>query len=165
MNLYAYAGLNPINLVDPWGLASITVHVRSGWGIFSTSNSNTGHAWVTVTNDDGTKVTKGNYPDPGHLFQGRPLDDSGTVQTESYTFYNVSQVDAAAAIQAISEFGYNIASDNCADRVEKALDAAAISYPNLNTLGVSTPNNVYDWIHGRNVNLINQRISQPGNNR
>jgi hypothetical protein len=124
------------------GTPSITVNVNPRDGFFDLSSSNSGHAWVTITNNDGTSVIIGNYP-------GGPRDDSDGIPTASYT-WTINQNQADAARMAIKQPGYKFFSDNCVDRVGKALDVSRIQHPNFNTLGISDPNKVYTWINNLN---------------
>lgn len=141
LNLYEFCGDDPVNYRDPWGFAWITVHVddrTSGSGSSGSAGSNSGHGWTTITYDSGASVTIGNYP-------GGPRNDAARQPTASQSFY-VTDAQAAAAQTAASRPGYNFFADNCVDRVEDALNAAGIQHPSFNTLGVSDPARLMDWL-------------------
>ena len=78
-NWALFCANNPVNRTDPWGLAWITVNVNdrtSGSGSSGSAGSNTGHGWTTITYDNGTSVTIGNYP-------GGPRNDAARQPTAS----------------------------------------------------------------------------------
>ena len=138
-NLFGYVLGNPVNFIDPWGLASLTIH--SNPGVHGGGNS-VGHGWSTVTHDNGTQQTIGNYP-------GGPQNDTNRVPTQSYTF-PIDQNQANEAIRRLTQPGYNFVSDNCVDRVEDALDVRNTPHPSFNTLFVSDPTNVNNWLQNLN---------------
>ncbi len=134
INLFAYVGNNPVNWVDPLGLATIWVHSNPRH-----YNPGPGHGWVTIVNDDGSSETVGNYP-------GGPSNrDVVKTPTES-NHWEITQEEADAASEAMNKPWYAAINDNCVDRVEDALDAANIKHPNFNTAGVSDPQNLNDWL-------------------
>ena len=62
LNLYAYVGSNPVNWVDPEGLAgNLTIH-SSGTGRGSLGSGGiSGHSWISYTPDGGSTTTYGTW--------------------------------------------------------------------------------------------------------
>lgn len=147
INFYAYTSNNPIIWIDPWGLARLIVHVDDRFS----EGTLTGHGAVTLTNDNGTSETIGNHP-------GGWQDDSDIAFDISHT-WDISQEQADATREAITQPGYNFFNDNCIDRVENALHKSGIEHPNFNTFGISDPSNAYDWLLEMNES---QRGGQNG---
>lgn len=142
-NNYILVNNSVLICFDPDGFASITVYANpagstaNGDGGSSGSITNQGHAWVTVTMDDGTTTTQGNYPD------GR-RDDSNR-NPDSKTTFEVSDEAAQAAMDAINNTNdYGLLTDNCVDMVERVLDAAEIDHPDFGS--PSDPSNVNTWV-------------------
>jgi hypothetical protein len=132
---------NPVNYIDPLGLAWITVNAKARG-----DHSTTGHGWITIINDNGTQETLGHYPD--NLAYG-PIDRDKTERPSNSFNFEITQDQADAARKAADVHApYDIFGRNCADLVERALDASNVAHPNFDTFGVSDPNKIYDWING-----------------
>lgn len=143
-NLYRYCHNNPVNWIDPFGLASLTVYSKKR------SQKGLGHSWTGVTTNNGITTTRGNYP-------GGVRDDSNTTSDTSYT-WEISESQAEKTIEALSNDSYNFFNDNCVDMVEDALDAAGVEHPDFDTLGISDPNKVADWLNEQNQKNKNDDI-------
>ncbi len=138
---------DPVNWIDPWGLANITVHAeRNGPGSSGFAN-HTGHTFVEATYDDGSSERAGWYPEGVSAEEKTPSDVQHT--------FDVTDDQAKDAINAIREksderIGYEFWTDNCTDAVEGALDAAGIDHPWFGF--PSNPNYVADWLDELNTN-------------
>jgi len=132
------SGRYPVNFVDPFGGATLIVNGQYRTDTYDFIN---GHGWVTVVNDDGSSVTRGNYPGGVQSF------DNIVHPNPSGSFsFDISQSQADAVINVYNRDHYNFFTDNCVDRVEDALKAAGIDHPSFNLLGVSEPNNLVNWL-------------------
>jgi len=137
VNLYVYCLGDPVNCADPSGYATMIVYSST-----KIKFPVTGHAWVSIT-IGGRTETWGNY-----MFFG-PRDDSRSIRrgldTQSYE-WEVDDIDAQKALMHMKRPGYNFNIDNCTDRVELALSACGIDYPSFDTLWISDPRKLDEWL-------------------
>ncbi|MBI1395131.1 MAG: hypothetical protein GC151_04050, partial [Betaproteobacteria bacterium] len=145
-NLYGYVGQEPVGRSDPSGLAWIYFsgndREAGTWEIVS-SDGPTGHAWVTVFNDDGTTVVSGNYP-------GGPKDDSARRADTASRAWWIPQKSADAIVRDLVRRHYSLWGDNCVDRARQAADAAGVPTPaRATTWGVTDTQPWVDWIRSQ----------------
>ena len=152
INLYAYCLNDPVNFVDPWGLAKLTIYAeRNGPGSSGFANG-TGHVFIEGTYDDRTSERVGWRPEG----VSKETDKYGNISPYDvkHTF-EVTDDQAKTAVNSIREknnewIGYEFYIDNCTDAVEDALDAASIDHPWFGF--PSNPDNVADWLDELNTN-------------
>jgi len=156
LNLYAFCGNNPVNFMDPYGFAFLTVYGNSRGDSnarivsarASSSGYSPGHVWVEFSYNDMAGnpqiVNRGNYPRDE---RGGYQDDSGRneIADFSQTFY----VPDDRVEQVLRElYTYDTFSSlwhNCVDDLEEVLDKAGIQHPGFGW--PSDPRNVEDWIN------------------
>lgn len=81
----------------------------------------------------------GNYPwGPVHVDMTRDF----TSMAEFKTFNSI----ANEIRTQFSRPGFEGLRDNCTDRVEEALDMMHVEHPSFDTLGISDPYRVHDWL-------------------
>jgi RHS repeat-associated protein len=144
LNLYTYCGNNPINWIDPWGLAKLTVCVKKAqpWGERSKTGG-WGHAWIEAEDDYGNIINRGFWP-------GGLRDDTKMNTKASITkTYNISQEQYNNLIQGINKYRgtkWRKISENCTDFVYKAVeDWAGEDLPGSDW-GIDTPDNLAEII-------------------
>ncbi len=101
---------NPVNMLDIYGLAAMTVYANPSWA----PRTRFGHAWVVITYDSGLSETFGNYPG------GPRYNDAPGPQSVSRT-WQISETQAMAARDSVTKPLYTLLDDNCVDRTENAL--------------------------------------------
>ena len=125
LNLHTYCGNNPINWIDPWGLAKIIIYIQEGTPGGDPSSKEAlnayGHAWVEVVDDAGGKTNSGFYPKGKH-------DDSKRNKNANVVYpIEITEAQAKAAKKYIEEYDgkYNFLTENCTDYVYKVVEKGA----------------------------------------
>ena len=176
MGVYVYVNGNPINMLDPFGLESITISSYPGGGAGSGSGGGWGHAWVSGTDADGNTSSAGSWPSesagsesvlpwvdyPGSVTDspgdrdGYPEDKYTDSQIDSVTFevtpeqYEKYQ-DFVESAQKDEDRRWSLR-DNCTDfAIEAAKEAGVdIDYDDASNLGHSDPAELAEWIKEQN---------------
>lgn len=100
-----------------------------------------GHGWVTIDEEDGDSTCVGYYP-------GWYRDDSERRSQEWANAYSweISDEQAKDVLSVFQDRHYSLLNDNCVDRVEQALDLCGIEHPSFDTMGVSDPKHLFEWL-------------------
>jgi RHS repeat-associated protein len=160
VNLYAYVGNDPVNMVDPGGEQTKPRYILT---ISSNASANagkkTGHAWITLRDTkEGTSLTRSLFPDAHPYVQNDPSQPKNTdVRRDLEKQY--PQYEGASGVVSRS-FGltdkglnglksflqvsrqYSEESYNCVDFAAGAWAAGTgeqISTSSMSTLGISSP--------------------------
>ena len=154
-NFYEYCSNNPVCLIDLWGLQEIVIYSKSGSGsigkpVSGTSSGSWGHAWIEFISPTGESYGVGFYP--SSKLTGREFLNDVAARTEydaKFTF-SVTEETYNNVVESVNTFMKNgpdwSLNNNCVDFVVKALDEAGIEHPSFNTLGISDPKKLVNWL-------------------
>jgi len=142
-NPYAYAGNNPINLIDPLGLRSARACSFPAGTVTKDGKSLVGHGFWILTKDDGEVIVLGRYP------TGVRNNDELVAGTIFYEWPATDQqIDAIVA--EVKTGGYWGVAGNCIDGLEQGLKILGVEHPSFSILGISMPPKIIIWMESLN---------------